>query len=641
MMGSPGGLAAENSGTQQQAYIKSSNPDRSDFFGNSVAISGDTMVIAAENEGSAATGINGNQGDNSAPTSGAVYVFIRQDGDWVQQAYIKPSNTGGGDVFGNSGDKFGRSVAIDGNTLVVGAPWEESKATGVNGDQSDDSIALAGAAYVFVRNGTTWSQQAYLKASNTVQESNTGLYSEFGSSVAISGDTVAIGAFGENSATSGINGNQTDTSLPYSGAVYVFTRSGTSWNQQAYIKASNTDQGDLFGIMLDLSGDTLVVSSPSEYSSATGINGNQADNSLVFVGAAYVFTRNGSSWSQQAYLKASNAGKNDRFGSSISIDGDTIVVGAAQETSNATGVNGDESNNTVGRAGAAYVFVRQGNSWTQQAYLKPSNTGFSDHFGSTVAVYGDILAVAAVNESSRATGIDGDQQDDAALDAGAEYLFKRSGNEWRQTEYIKASNTDPGDNFGVSVTLWEDTLIVGANREDSADNGVGANQLDNSVLSTGAVYVYGDLAGDNGFQINAGLNDAWVNEAAGLQGMFITVYPVQGFIFLAWFTFDSVIPTDDDPAVFGASDQRWATGLGTFQGNLAVLDAELTTGGVFNAADPLAVQDTDYGSISLEFRNCNEATVTYNFPSAGESGEFIIQRTLGDNIPLCETLSSE
>src|SRR5207248_2080220 len=155
-------------------------PGSSDFFGGSVSISGDTVVVGALYEDSAATGINGNQSDNSATGSGAAYVFVRSGSTWTQQAYLKASNTGANDFFGVS-------VAISGNTIVAGAYGEDSAATGVNGNQADNGAVDSGAAYVFVRSGSTWTQQAYLKASNT------GVSDFFGGSVAISGDTAVIG----------------------------------------------------------------------------------------------------------------------------------------------------------------------------------------------------------------------------------------------------------------------------------------------------------------------------------------------------------------------------------------------------------------------------------------------------------------
>src|SRR5690606_29875211 len=143
-----------------------------------------------------------------------------------------------------------------------------------------------------------------------------------------------------------------------SGAAYAFVRNGTEWTQQAYLKASNTGANDYFGYSVSISGDTIVVGAIYEDSNATGVNGNQNNNGASGSGAAYVFVRDGTTWTQQAYLKASNTGADDYFGYSVSISGDTIVVGAVQEASNATGVNGDQNNNGASGSGAAYVFVR-------------------------------------------------------------------------------------------------------------------------------------------------------------------------------------------------------------------------------------------------------------------------------------------
>ncbi|MBL8765456.1 MAG: FG-GAP repeat protein, partial [Phycisphaerae bacterium] len=150
------------------------------------------------------------------------------------------------------------------------------------------------------------------------------------------------------------------------------TRSGSTWSQQAYLKASNTDMGDLFGSSVAVSGDTVVVGAYQEDSNATGVNGNQANNSLWSAGAAYVFVGSGGNWSQHAYLKASNTEAGDYFGWSVAVSGDTVVVGAWREGSNTTGVNGNQSDNSTLGGGAVYVFVRAHGVWSQQAYLKAS-----------------------------------------------------------------------------------------------------------------------------------------------------------------------------------------------------------------------------------------------------------------------------
>ena len=241
--------------------------------------------------------------------------------------------------------------------------------------------------------------------------------------MAVSGDTVGIGAFFEDSNTTGVNGDQADNSALSSGAAYVFVRSGGVWSQQAYLKASNSEAFDQFGISVAVSGDTVVVGASSEDSNATGVNGDQADNSANAYGAAYVFVRSGGVWSQQAYLKASNSGANDQFGISVAVSSDTVVVGGYFEDSNATGVNGNQADNSALSSGAAYVFVRSGGVWSQQAYLKASNSGAGDQFGWSVAVSGDTVAVGAYLEASSATGVNGNQADNSAADAGGAYVF--------------------------------------------------------------------------------------------------------------------------------------------------------------------------------------------------------------------------
>ena len=181
--------------------------------------------------------------------------------------------------------------------------------------------------------------------------------------------------------------------------------------QEAYIKSSNSEALDSFAGSLAISGDTLVVGATGEDSAANGIDGDQTDNSLFNPGAAYVFVRNGSTWTQTAYLKASSPEAGDGFGAAVAIAGDTIVVGAVGEDSAATGVNGDEADNSAATAGAAYVFVRNAATWSQQAYLKASNAGESDEFGVSVAISGDTIVIGAGREDSDATGVNGAQGD--------------------------------------------------------------------------------------------------------------------------------------------------------------------------------------------------------------------------------------
>ena len=196
-----------------------------------------------------------------------------------------------------------------------------------------------------------------------------------------------------------------------------------------YVKASNTGASSAFGYSVALSadGNTLAVGAPSEASNATGIGGDQTNNSASQSGAVYVFSRSGSTWSQQAYVKASNTGAFDSFGASVALsaDGNTLAVGANLEASNATGIGGNQASNSSPASGAVYVFSRSGSTWVQQAYVKASNTETDDNFGHSVALSadGNTLAVGAYGEDSNATGVGGNQADNAAPDAGAVYLY--------------------------------------------------------------------------------------------------------------------------------------------------------------------------------------------------------------------------
>jgi hypothetical protein len=392
-------------------------------------------------------------------------------------AFLKASNAG-------ERDEFGFAVAASEDTVVVGAPTEASGSTGVDGDPDDDSASGAGAAYVFVRDGVSWSQQAYLKASNTDKSDS------FGRAVAMDGDTIVVGAPIESSGAMGVDGDQDDDSVIASGAAYVFVRAGATWTQQAYLKASDPELGDQFGSAVSIDGDTLVVGARGEDSSATGVGADQSGFDAVESGGAYVYVRDGTTWSLQASLKASNTGAGDRFGKSVSVSGDTLVVGASHESGGAVGVDGDQGNDDALESGAAYVFARQGTTWSQQAYLKASNTETIDRFGESVAISGDTIAVGAYGEDSNATGVNGGQSDDTEWDSGAAYVFARQGTTWSQQAYLKSSNAEAGDLFGVSIALSENTLVVGALDEDGGASGVDGDQGDDGLLLSGAAYAF-------------------------------------------------------------------------------------------------------------------------------------------------------
>ncbi|PSV88138.1 hypothetical protein CTM89_15290 [Photobacterium leiognathi] len=409
--------------------------------------------------------------------------------------YIKASNP-------ELGDNFGSSIALssDGNTLAVGAPREDSDGAGVNSsEQANNNANDSGAVYLFRYSGTTWTQQAYIKASNPGSGDN------FGISIALSsdGNTLVVGAHREDSDGSGVNSSeQANNNANDSGAVYLFRYSGTSWTQQVYIKASNSDAGDLFGASVALSsdGNTLAVGAVQESSNGTGVDsGAQANNDEDFSGAVYLFRYSGTTWTQQAYIKASNAEYFDYFGASVALssDGNTLAVGALFESSDGAGVNsGAQANNNAYNSGAVYLFRYSGTTWAQQAYIKASNSDDEDIFGISVSLSsdGNTLAVGALNEDSDGAGVNsGAQANNNADSSGAVYLFRYSGAIWAQQAYIKASNPELDDNFGSKVVLSSDgnTLAVGASGEDSGGVGVNSGeQANNNVNNSGATYLF-------------------------------------------------------------------------------------------------------------------------------------------------------
>jgi hypothetical protein len=442
--GGGGGSTAAEAAWTQQAYAKAANADSLDQYGVAVAVSSDTLVVGAQGEASNQTSITNGataSSNNGAANAGAAFVYTRSGSTWSQQAYLKAPNA-------EANDNFGGAVAIDGDTIVVGAPAEDSNLTSVtNGTTAsgDNSAAAAGAAYVFRRTGSSWAQEAYLKGSGLAAGAN------FGYAVAISGDTIVVGAHGESSSI---------------GAVYVFKRSGTTWSEEQRLTAVNGEGSDDFGISVAINGDTLAVGAIGESSSqATVTNGTtaSADNSAAGAGAVYVFKRSGTTWTQEAYLKANNSEAGDSFGLSVAVSSDTVLVGAVGE---------------AGNQGAAYVFTRSGTTWSQQAYLKASNASGGHNFGAGVGLYGNTAVIGADGVSSS---------------AGATYVFSRSGTSWSQAAYLRAANTDSSDYMGAAVAVYGSTVASGAAGEASSQttitNGTTASS-DNSLTSAGAAYIY-------------------------------------------------------------------------------------------------------------------------------------------------------
>jgi hypothetical protein len=355
--------------------LLSSDGTEGDLFGCSVSLNGDTALIGAYSD---------------EYFSGSAYVFTHTNKSWIQQAKLTASDR---TVL----DAFGISVSLDGDTALIGAYQDEN---------------LSGSAYVFIRTGTSWTQQAKLLASDSEAGDC------FGNSISLSGDTALIGSY-----------NDDDKGVD-SGSAYVFTRTGTSWTQQAKLTASDGVTLDAFGISVSLDGDTAIIGAHS-----TNDNKNKS-------GSAYVFTRTGTSWAQQTKLLASDAATNDYFGSAIALTADNALVGAPWDDN---------------RKGSVYVFTRTGTSWTQQAKLTASDGTTLDSFGMSVSLDGNTALI----------GAEGD--DDNKNESGSAYVFIRTGTTWTQQAKLHAPDYAALDFFGTSVCISGDTALIGAQNDD--DNG--------------------------------------------------------------------------------------------------------------------------------------------------------------------------
>ena len=373
-----------------------------------------------------------------------VHIYTRDSqGEWSDMALVNTNSFSQG---------FGKSLALSNDTLIIGAP---NKYTIVSVNPTRYMYDI-GAAYIFIRDASnSWSEPQYIVAP-TANEGNL-----FGSAVAAYGDVLAISAKGENGSR---------------GAVYTYLNSNACFlcNRQHITASDFSDRN--FGSSIALFGDTLAIGAPN-------------DNAP---GSVYVYVLdNTGMWTEQYVIKPPLNQDNDRFGHSVAIYDDTIVIGAPLEDSGSTGVNDDEQNNYENDAGAVYVYVRNNNIWTKQAYIKASNTNASDLFGNGVAVYQDTLLVGAPGEDSGSTGINSDQSNNSDIDAGAVYIYKRdSSNIWSQIEYVKASNTDPGDEFGWNVAIDNNISVINAKNEASARSGVNVEQADNSDFGRGALYLF-------------------------------------------------------------------------------------------------------------------------------------------------------
>jgi hypothetical protein len=452
----------------EQAKLAAADPAEGAIFGGDVSISADTIVVGSVGDGHAGF------------SSGSAYVFSRFGNSWSQQAKLTATDAAAFDSFGasvsvsgdvivvgrsasvsDSGsaciftrngdiwhelveltasdvathDAFGGSVSISGDTIVVGSRWDDVV-------QNGNSLSDAGSAYVFSEEGAVWSERDHLIAFSAPRlppEAD----ASFGQTVAVDGDTMVVGS------------PRADLPGKYNaGAAFVYTRNygGTPfntgddyWQPEAKLTASDAAAFDEFGASVSISGNSIVVGSHWD---------DHAGESAA--GSAYVFTRSGRSWSQQAKLTAFDATADDRFGSSVSISGDSIVVGSPYDDNH--GRSHDDVGRTIVDAGSAYVFTRRGGSWSEQAKLIASDA-VRNHFGNSVSISGESIVVGSSVEMDWHT----------LGDFGGAYVFNRSGGVW--SEQVKLTDFDmlPGDVFGylhpISVSLSGDTIVVGSHTE--------------------------------------------------------------------------------------------------------------------------------------------------------------------------------
>jgi len=437
-----------------------------DKFGYSVAVFGGAAVFGAFND------------DDNGSNTGSAYVFRFDGSNWIQEQKLTVPDAAAEDYFGSS-------VSIFGDTIAIGAP------------QDDDSGSSSGSVYIFRFNGTCWVQEQKLIASDGAT------FDHFGASVAVSGDTVVIG-----SPYDGDMGNN-------SGSAYVFRYDGSNWIQEIKLIAADGMLGDEFGYSVGAYGDIAVIGSPSDNNS----NGNDS-------GSAYIFRFNGSSWTQEIKLLASDGAVSDIFGNSVAVCGDIAVVGAY--------LDDDMGNNS----GSAYVFRFDGLHWNQEAKLIAPDGAAGDNFAKSVAISGDTVVIGA------------DHDDDHGENSGSGHVFRFTGSSWIHETKLVASDGASGDYFGDAVSISGDTIVIGASYDDDKGS------------SSGSAYIFGlegstweeKLLASDGMETDffgmsvalsgdAAIVGAYYNDAIGLTSGAAYIYRFDG---TSWFEEQKLIAFDGE-----------------------------------------------------------------------------------------------
>jgi FG-GAP repeat/PKD domain len=369
---------------KQQAKLLASDGAGEDYFTSlGISLSGDTAVIGAWGD------------DDLGVDSGSAYVFIRTGSTWTEQTKLHASDE-------TEGDAFGWCTAIEGDTAFIGAAGDNF---------------LRGSVYVFTRTGSTWTEEAKLVAADGAAGD------QFGYCISLSDDTAIIGA------------NCDDDKGFDSGSAYVFLNIDSTWTQKTKLLASDGASLDSFGGEVSISDDTILIGSCFD------------DDNGFDSGSAYVYIQSGTTWVQQTKLLASDGAPSDYFSAyAVSLVNDTAVIGAL----------GDDDNGAD--SGSAYVFTRNGTIWTEQEKLLPLDGASQDYFGESVSLSNDIVLIGAGGD------------DDNGINSGSAYVFNRTNTTWTQEAKLLTSDGSAGDNFGWVLTLEGDTAMIGAYYDD--DNGI-------------------------------------------------------------------------------------------------------------------------------------------------------------------------
>ena len=556
---------ADGAGLPDPQFIKSQDVDTGDLFGYAIAVSGDTLVISAAEEDSAAIGVDGDLFDESVLDAGAAYVYTRQDGEWEYSAYLKASNTG-------VRDWFGEAVAIDGDTIAVSAILEDSNATGVNGNEADNSVQDSGAVYIYRRMNDTWVQEAYVKPTDPGNYGDDFREDRFGRRLDISGNTLVVGAPRKGGIASTV----------HYGAIYVFERIAGSWTETAYFDLASPRARDRFGSSVKISGDTIVVGAPGE------------DKAIKDAGAAYVYRRVDGVWEQEARLEAPSPQENGAFGFSVDVDADTIVVGAAQE-----------NRGSAESAGAAYVFRRRDGQWVPDERLQPDSLEQSDFFGAKVYLAGSNIVVGAPNKITTIDGI--------TSATGAAYHFRIVDGQWNLSSILTPSYPDNGDQFSDTGGISESDIVLGVYLEDSSAESAESGFPDNSKKNSGGAYAF---KLPSGYDIRPEHTALWYNPDQNGHGLSVYVVDANQLVAI-WYVYDN------------SGDPLWLIGTGSYDGALATLSVQAASGAQFPPNFiPSDVALSDWGQFELRFESCDDAAFSWE-PNDAEtytSGEMDLQR---------------